>query len=548
MKDFLMNGVDARSMLRTLATAGTVWLVATAGMAAEGGDSLNLKITAFKQAVAENIADDESIAAFYRARDFAPIWTGAGEEDRARRLALLEAVEMADVHGLPEGRYNADRLLAQMAGATDGRSRGLLEIELTKTFIKFANDLQSGILEPGKIIPDIKRELPRRDPQQLLTRLTEEDPKAVFLSFVPSSPEYSRLMRAKLRLEHKIGQGGWGPTVSAGSLRPGDSGNAVVALRNRLVAMEYMKPSLSMTFDDAMQAAVREFQEDNGLPVDGVVGGGTMRAINTAPEERLKSIMVAMERERWLNLPEGRGKRHVLVNLVDFHAEIIDDDKVTFKTRSVIGAQDADRRTPEFSDVMERMVINPYWFVPQSIIRGEYLPAIRSNPYAAGHLEIVDYRGRVVSRETVAAYASSRNFPFSMRQPPGPSNALGTVKFLFPNKYNIYLHDTPSQHLFKREVRAFSHGCIRLDDPHEFAYELLAPQMDDPEGYFQRTLQSGKNTKVPLETPIPVHLIYRTAFTSAKGHMNYRDDVYGRDQILWRALNNEGVALRAGRS
>ena len=543
-----MNGVDARAMLRGLATAGTVWLAATAGMAAEGDDGLSLKITAFKQAVAENIADNDGIAAFYRGRDFAPIWTGAGEGDRARRNALLEAFEMAGVHGLPEGRFDANRLMAQMAAATDGRSRGLLEIELSKIFIEFANDLQSGILEPGKIIEDIKRDLPRRDPQELLTRLVEEDPKAVFLSFVPASPEYTRLMRAKLQLEHKIGNGGWGPTVSAGNLRPGNSGNSVVALRNRLVAMGYMKPSLSMTYDGAMDAAVRELQEDNGLPVDGVAGGSTMRAINTSPEERLKSIMVAMERERWLNLPEGRGKRHVLVNLVDFHAQIIDDDKLTFSTKSVIGAQGQGRRTPEFSDVMERMVINPYWFVPQSIIKGEYLPAIRSNPYAAGHLEIVDYRGRVVSRETASAYASSGNFPFTLRQPPGPGNALGTVKFLFPNKYNIYLHDTPSQHLFKREVRTFSHGCIRLDDPHDFAYALLAAQMDNPKDFFQRTLKSGKNTKVPLETPVPVHLIYRTAYTKAKGHINYRNDVYGRDAILWRALNNEGVVLRAGRN
>ncbi|MBV6638065.1 MAG: L,D-transpeptidase family protein, partial [Mameliella sp.] len=201
-----------------------------------------------------------------------------------------------------------------------------------------------------------------------------------------------------------------------------------------------------------------------------------------------------------------------------------------------------------FSDVMELLVINPYWFIPQSIIRGEYLPAIRANPYAAGHLEIVDYRGRQVSRETASAYANSGNFPFTMRQPPGPSNALGSVKFLFPNKYNIYLHDTPSQHLFRREVRTFSHGCIRLDDPHEFAYEILSRQVDDPVSYFKRIHASGENTRIPLETPIPVHLIYRTAFTKAKGQMNYRNDVYGRDAMLWRALTNEGVALRAGRS
>lgn len=541
-----MNKRETRAVFQAALAAGALWLGTALPALAE--DGLTLKVTAFKQAVAENVADDDSIAAFYRARDFAPIWTGAGEGDRARRLALMEAFSLADDHGLPAGRYDPDRLLRRMSQATDGRSRGMLEIELTRTFIQFANDLQSGILEPGNVVDGIKREAPRRDPEMLLTRLTREDPTAVFLSLVPNSPEYTRLMRAKLRLEHKIRNGGWGQTVPAGSLRPGNSGNAVVALRNRLTAMGYLSPSLSMTYDAEMEAAVREFQEDHAIEVDGVAGGSTMRAINVSPEERLQSIMVSMERERWLNLPEGRGKRHILVNLTDFHAQIIDDDKLTFETRSVIGAQGHDRRTPEFSDVMELLVINPYWFIPQSIIRGEYLPAIRANPYAAGHLEIVDYRGRQVSRETASAYANSGNFPFTMRQPPGPSNALGSVKFLFPNKYNIYLHDTPSQHLFRREVRTFSHGCIRLDDPHEFAYEILSRQVDDPVSYFKRIHASGENTRIPLETPIPVHLIYRTAFTKAKGQMNYRNDVYGRDAMLWRALTNEGVALRAGRS
>lgn len=541
-----MSRKNAQVWARALVAAGVVWLSASAPVFAE--DGFSLKVTAYKQAVAENIADNDSVAAFYRDRDFAPVWTGAGEEDRARRLALIEAFALADDHGLPRGRYNADVLMQRMMQATDGRSRGLLEIELTNTFLRFANDLGSGVLDPGAVIDDIKRERPQREPQVLLTQLLEQDPKAVFRGLVPSSPEYSRLMRAKLRMEHKIAHGGWGQTVPAGQLRPGQSGNAVVALRNRLVAMEYMRPSLSMTYDSDMEAAVREFQEDNALPADGVAGGTTMRAINTSPEERLKSIMVAMERERWLNLPDGRGERHVLVNLVDYHAQIIDNDKLTFETKSVIGAQDRDRRTPEFSDVMVHMVINPYWYVPQSIIRGQYLPAIRNNPYAAGHLEFVDYRGRVVSRAQAAPYVGARNFPYTMRQPPGPGNALGTVKFMFPNQYAIYLHDTPSQHLFSREVRTFSHGCIRLDDPHDFAYALLAKQTENPETYFQTILRSGENTKVPLETPIPVHLIYRTAFTKAKGHMNYRPDVYGRDAILWRALANEGVALRSGRS
>ncbi|KUF12132.1 peptidoglycan-binding protein [Pseudoponticoccus marisrubri] len=506
------------------------------------------KMSAYKQAVAESFGDDESIAAFYRGRDFAPIWTGSSESDRLRREALLEAFAMADDHGLPVREFDAQRLMAKMAQARTGRDRGMVEIELTRSFVAFAHALQSGVLEPGRIISGIKREPPRRDPQLLLTRLIEEDPRAVMRSLAPTSPEYTRLMRAKLRMEHRIQHGGWGQAVPAGSLKPGNAGNAVVALRNRLTAMGYMAPSLSPRYDAALEEAVSQFQEDHGLEPDGVAGSSTMREINVSPEERLKSIMVAMERERWLNLPEGLGQRHVRVNLVNFHAQIFDDDKLTFETKSVIGHQNRDRRTPEFSDVMDHMVINPSWYVPRSIIVNEYLPLLRANPGAVGHLQVIDSRGRVVPRYHGFARYSASTFPFSMKQPPGPRNALGSVKFMFPNRYNIYLHDTPSQHLFSRQVRTFSHGCIRLDDPHDFAYALLAKQEANPVDYFHRILDSGQETHVDLVEPVPVHLIYRTAFTQAKGQMNYRDDVYDRDARLWQALSAKGVSLRLGRT
>lgn len=545
-----MGTITGNTSLRVFAGAA-VWFAASFGASAQSTDDaagFAFTITAYQQAVAQEIGEDEGVAAFYRARQFQPIWTGASESDRARRLALLEAFAMADDHGLPRGRYDPAALMSRMSRVSNGRERGLMEIELTRTYLQFAHDLQSGVIEPARVDRQIKRERPRRSSEELLTRLTEEAPDAVFRSLVPSNPEYTRLMRAKLRLEHKIRQGGWGGIVPAAKLEPGDSGSAVVALRSRLESMGYLKPSLGMAYDGTLEAAVREFQLDHGLEADGVAGSETMAQINTAPEERLKSIMVAMERERWMNLPGGRGERHVEVNLVDFHARIIDDGKVTFQTKSVIGHQDHDRRTPEFSDVMEHMVINPSWYVPRSIIVKEYLPLLRSNPYAVSHLEIRDSRGRVVGRGRGFSQYSASSFPFNMRQPPGPKNALGTVKFMFPNRYNIYLHDTPSQHLFQRNVRTFSHGCIRLDDPHDFAYELLSRQEANPQSYFHSILDSGRESTVKLDQPVPVHLIYRTAITRAKGRMNYRDDVYDRDGKLWRALANAGVALRAGRS
>jgi murein L,D-transpeptidase YcbB/YkuD len=326
------------------------------------------------------------------------------------------------------------------------------------------------------------------------------------------------------------------------ALGPGDSGTQVIALRDRLMAMGYLAPTATRTYDDAMAAAVRAFQAAHGLEEDGAAGSGTLEAINTSPEARLQSVIVAMERERWLG--DDRGDRHIWVNLADFTAAIVDNDIVTFRTRSVIGSLDRDRQSPEFSDLMEFMVINPTWYVPRSIIVRDYLPQLQRNAGALGHLRITNSQGQVVNRGAVnfSAY-NARNFPFAMQQPPSASNALGVVKFMFPNQYNIYLHDTPARELFSHPVRAYSNGCIRLRDPRDFAFALLARQTDDPEGFFNARLETGNETRVDLEVPVPVHLDYRTAFTDVTGALQHRPDIYGRDAKIWQALAAEGVDL-----
>ena len=236
----------------------------------------------------------------------------------------------------------------------------------------------------------------------------------------------------------------------------------------------------------------------------------------------------------------------MLVNLADFTTKIIDNGKVTFETRSVVGKNQSDRRTPEFSDEMDHMVINPTWFIPRSIATKEYLPLMKRNPNALSHLRVVDSRGRTVSRSSINfSKYTERTFPFNMMQPPSRPNALGLVKFMFPNKYNIYLHDTPSKNLFARNVRAFSHGCVRLQQPFDFAYALLAKQEANPQAFFQATLKTGRETRVDLKEPVPVHLIYRTAISKPKGGMEYRRDVYGRDAKIFNALTKAGVVLRS---
>ena len=502
-------------------------------------------ITAFKQAVAEAASSDRDIAAFYRSNKFDAVWTGTTEEDRARRSALLSAMKTASMHGLPASRYETDRLLRVLSNANTPRDRGFAEVEMTKAFIQIARDMQSGALEPSSIDDGIKRNGVYKDAKTYLSGLTESGhPRAYFRTLVPQTREYARLMKEKMRLERLIETGGWGPAVQAGALEKGQSGQAVVALRDRLMTMGYLGRTSTMVYDDNIEKAVMKFQAAHGLEPDGAAGSNTLSEINTSPATRLASVLVAMERERWLNTE--RGSRHILVNLTDFSARIIDNDIITFETRAVVGANSHDRRSPEFSDVMEHLVINPRWNVPRSIAVNEYLPQMQRNPGAAGHLRLYDASGNQVSRSRVNfnAYSAS-TFPFNLVQPPSDGNALGLVKFMFPNKYNIYLHDTPSKHLFAHARRAYSHGCIRLAQPFDFAYEVLSKQSDNPKEMFHRILDTGQETQVDLEKKIPVHIIYRTAFTNAKGEPQYRQDVYGRDARIWAAMKNAGVSSPA---
>lgn len=496
--------------------------------------------TSFTQSLAATASDDAAIADWYRTTGYETLWTGS--DDAVRRAALLAAIATASDHGLPVPRYDARALTAALQAAETEGDRGRVEVEMTRAYLAWARDLTGGALDPKEIDAGIVREINRIEPQVLLTRIANGDPQAVLDWLLPKSAQYMQLMKAKLGLEAQIAAGGWGEPVPVAALAPGDRGPAVIALRDRLVRMGYLAPTAVAHYDRALQAAVTAFQLNHGLTADGTAGEGTVAEINIGPEERLKSVIVAMERERWMHI--DRDVKHVWVNLPDFRAKIMEDGKTVFETRVVIGKDVPDQRSPEFSDEMEHMVINPSWGVPRSIIVKEYLPLLQQNPNAVGHLQVVDGRGRVVPRGSVnfGAY-NARNFPYALRQPPSDGNALGKVKFMFPNQYNIYLHDTPSKSLFDKEVRAYSHGCIRVADPFALAHELLSWQTDNAETEFEAALETGRETTVKLKQHLPVHLVYFTAYPDAKGRMTYRRDVYGRDAALFQALQAAGVEL-----
>ena len=502
-------------------------------------------VTAYVQSVAEGVAEDRVLSDFYRARDFAPIWTSGA--DRERRVAFFRALDEAATHGLPAARYDAEGLRAAFAQVRSERDRGRLEVAMSRSFLRYARDVQTGLLTPARIDDGIVRQVPLRDPGAVLAAFAASDPRAFLGALPPQGQEYAQLRKVRLDLMRAVADGGWGPQVRAEELEPGATGPEVIALRDRLVAQGYLGRTATQVFDGQVQKAVQFFQMDNGLTPDGIAGAGTLAELNRDPQDRLRAVLVAMERLRWMNGVE-LGDRHIWVNLTDFTAKVVDDGKVTFDTVAVVGMNQHDKRSPEFSDEMEHMVVNPTWNVPRSIAVRDYLPQLQQNPNAAGYMRILDEAGRVVDRSSVdfTKYTPA-TFPFDLKQPPSDDNALGLVKFMFPNRYNIYLHDTPSKSLFNREVRAYSSGCIRLQRPFEFAYTLLERQTDDPQGLFHRTLDSGREAVIELERHVPVHIVYFTAWPDAKGRVTWRRDIYGRDARIFDALAEAGVSLSPDR-
>jgi murein L,D-transpeptidase YcbB/YkuD len=489
---------------------------------------------------------DNVIKEFYAARNYKPIWVG--NKNRARRTALIAALKTAGDHGLPAERYQAKAIQSLLNAARGMKGRGAAEAAASKMFLRYAQDISSGSINPASADKEIAVKLPRRNPQSLLEAMLKGNPKSVLAGLAPSHPHYKMLLDEKRRLERVAGGGDFGPKVPVATINPGTSSQSVVAMRSRLTGMGYGKLGKSPAYDDKLLKIVKQFQVDHGLNADGVMGPASITALNVPVSVRMKQIVVNLERQRWINF--ARGDRHVLVNIPDYSVNLIDKGKSSFYSRTVVGQVKEDRRTPEFYDTMTHMVINPTWNIPKSIAVKEYIPIMRkdSNFLKNRGMYIVNASGKPVSpsNEDLSKYNKNnfKTFPYFIKQKPDPRNALGLVKFMFPNKYNIYLHDTPSKSLFNKDVRAFSHGCVRVHKPFNFAYKLLERQYKNPEGSFKNFLATKKEKFVNLKNPVPVYITYSTAFFSDTGRPNYRADIYGRDAKVFAALSKAGVKLR----
>ena len=502
------------------------------------------KNAAVMVSLASGGAQSKAVRAYYKETQGQMIWLNNAAPSKKRLRAFVKAIEDAPTHGLDPAKYPVQAIIDQLGRRAPAEQVAAAEGQISELFVEFCRDMQTGILTPSRVSPDTKRKAPLRDPKSYLEAYVKSTPNAFFKSLAPQTDRYKDLVAAKARFETLIKRGGWGAQVASGpTMRPGEAGARIADLRKRLGRMGYLKGANGKSYDAKLQKAVQLFQQDHAMNRDGVVGPATLAAINVQAEARLKSIIVAMERERWLNKPLGA--RYVEVNIPDYHARIINNGRVEFETRAVVGADKDDQRSPEFSDMIEHMVVNPSWNVPYSIAVKEYLPQLQQDPNAVGHLTLLDDAGALVDRTSVDfTTLDEGNFPFRLKQFPSEGNALGNVKFMFPNRYNIYLHDTPAKSLFSKDMRAHSHGCIRLADPAGFAHALLSVQSSDPEAVFANALGGTEENYINLKEHVPVHLIYRTAVPLDNGRIGFRTDIYERDAQIWQALAQEGVALK----
>jgi murein L,D-transpeptidase YcbB/YkuD len=474
-----------------------------------------------------------ALTAHYLKQSGSIYWANTG-----RMTPFLQRLTRATYDGLNPQDYPVSALTEMRDGMNPDDARAAAEAELyySAFFIAYAADLKIGRVSPQKVDPNLFRSRKTIDALRVLTDLKKQrDPGKFLAAFEPRNNHYQVLKRILKAYTAAVDQNIDWPVISQGAtLKPGQNDARIPKVRELLTFTgDYDGPDNgSATYDAGLAAAVKKFQIRHGLEAKGLFGKQTVVAMNVPPEERRKQIILNMERWRWM--PDNLGDQHFLINIAAFELQRVQGGHTTDRMNVVVGA--VATQTPEFSDEMEYVELNPTWTVPYSIASKEMLPKLQADPYHYAQEFDVFANGKLSDWGSInwSSYGAGK-FPFTFRQKPGPTNALGKVKFMLPNKYNIYLHDTPAKDKFANTTRAFSHGCIRLSRPTDLAYTLLADEKGMSAADVDAIWASGQTTQVALPRKIPVHIVYATAFATDNG-IEFRTDVYGRDKVLYSAL------------
>jgi L,D-transpeptidase YcbB len=467
-----------------------------------------------------NKKDRIVIDAFYSGRDYAPLWiTGGKVNDQAK--AAINYLHHVDADGLDPADYvTPDFASADPAALADA------EVKLSMAMITYAHHASVGRVHWSRVSPDISYDTKAPEPADVLAAMVEaKDIPLVLDSYEPQMPQYKAL-KAKLA-EYRAGKSDPSKPQIAAGLAPkiGAQDDRVPELRARLD----VPGDGSSTYDKALADAVKKYQQEHELKVTGLLTPQTIEAMNgKQPDKPIDIILANLERWRWM--PHDLGENYVIVNLADFTLRVMHDGKLDWMTRIVDGKPD--KATPIMQGEMKFITINPTWHVPPSIVNGEYLPALAQDP------TVLDRMGLKVSKNPDGST--------SIWQPPGEKNALGRIRFNFPNKFLVYQHDTPDKYLFAYDKRAYSHGCMRVQDPQKYAEVLLSiirPHDGYSEDRIRKMIAEGSEQDIQFPTFMPVNLTYQTAFVDDNGKLQFRDDVYGRDRQLLAILKGSELKV-----
>jgi len=501
-------------------------------------------------------SEQGALVEFYSVPDRKPLWVDQnGLTERGK--AVMDEIKKADDYGLRAADYalpDPDRFNAQ----DPNKIEWLADAEITVSYavLDYANDARGGRIKPQRISENLDPTLMLPDPSEVIESIAiRSDPAAYLRSFQPDQPQFEALRQKLIALRHgkveKVAAAKPanfipdGPVLKLGVVDPR------VAIVRRRLGVPAQPGTDPNTYDMGLALAVQRFQQENGAYGDGAIGPGTLRLLNGQPSAeprdganaaKIRAILVNMERWRWL--PHDLGPYYVNVNIPEFMLRVVEDGKIVHTTRVVVGKPD--KQTPVLSNEMQEIVFGPFWNVPTSIKIEEIRPYIRQEASWFGgggfdtqvfqrHNLHIKYAGQEVDPAVVDwSRVDIRNF--DIYQPPGPDNVLGKVKFVFPNKHDVYMHDTPQKFYFAQAVRAESHGCMRVENPGELAAVLLKHDRGWSEARTESAMETGYDTHVALQQKIPVYLTYFTLKVNEDGSLTSFGDIYGYDARMAAAL------------
>jgi L,D-transpeptidase YcbB len=472
---------------------------------------------------------------FYAAdRNYKPLWV-RDNGPKAKARDVLDVFRNAGKLGLNPNNYRITQI-DRMMSVKAPRELAELELLLSRAFIDFGRDINRGVVLPNEASRENAITAKELGALTLIDGAENADYIADYVrTLEPQSPEYQRIKGALATYRDIAAKGGF-PVIPKGpALKPGKSDKRVPLIRKYLLLTGDLPAGAkqeSDLYDADLVAAVKWFQHRHGLTDDGILAATTFEAMAVPVASRIRQIEINLERRRWMD--DDLGSYYILVNVADQELKVVKDGKTVHDAKVVVGKPYT--RTPVFSEKMKYVVLNPYWNVPPNIANGEYLPKLKRNPgvLSKENIRVFNASGNQVDPYSVNWSALSR-MPYSLRQDSGSKNALGKVKFMFPNRFNVYLHDTPSKSLFNRDLRIFSHGCMRVQNPLDLAELILADQGWSRER-IDATIAQGGQRIVNLKNPIPVHVTYLTAWVNKDGAVNFRRDPYKRDDQLVEAL------------